>query len=298
MLPRTKNRGTTHQTTSRPIGGITWGYTSAPATSLKIVIALRYDLLMHVFNATRDAGFQKKNMTLYRDIKWSKDQLIELLDKRINLLIRGAYTGAAVSHAGILDVKMRTKQKSAIDYMLDRTFMRPRDIIQFFNICIARATNEPVITTKILYDAEAEYSDDRLRSLFDEWRNDYPNLRDFIELLRGRTSAFNIGQLDDATCNEFAINFVAHHVGRGDALSEAASNLLEDNDPHRFRRTVVAIFFLTGLISVKADTGLRRSYLGFTTLDPTEIDEQARLHVHPMFWCALGINEARKALAV
>ena len=28
VLPRTKNRGTTPQTTSRPIGGITWGYTS------------------------------------------------------------------------------------------------------------------------------------------------------------------------------------------------------------------------------------------------------------------------------
>jgi hypothetical protein len=54
----------------------------------KIVIALRYDLLDKVIRVTGDAGFQEeKYESLYLPIEWSRDRLLELLDRRIDTLV-------------------------------------------------------------------------------------------------------------------------------------------------------------------------------------------------------------------
>lgn len=102
---------------------------------VKIVVAIRYDLLDRVFRLTRDAGFQEeKYESLYLPLEWSKAQLIEVLDARIAALIEQRYTTQNVTHRDILPA--RIDDQPAIDYMLARTMMRPRDLILFFNCCI------------------------------------------------------------------------------------------------------------------------------------------------------------------
>lgn len=60
---------------------------------VKIIVALRTDLLYRVFDRTRDSGFQEEKYEDYiLHIKWRKNELRDLLDKRINLLIRETYT--------------------------------------------------------------------------------------------------------------------------------------------------------------------------------------------------------------
>jgi len=59
----------------------------------KIIIALRFDLIDRVFRITRDPGFQEeKYESLYLDVEWTKEQLIEVLDSRINHLVKQRYT--------------------------------------------------------------------------------------------------------------------------------------------------------------------------------------------------------------
>ena len=266
---------------------------------LKIIIALRYDLLDHVFQTTRDAGFQEeKYRSLFLGIKWTRVQLTEMLDRRVNFLIRGSYSGAVVSHKDVLNLKLKTKQKSAIEYILDRTFMRPRDLIQFFNICIENATGDPVISTRVLFAAEGEYSRDRLLSVCDEWRTDFPNLRDFVEMLRDRTAALSIGSFDEAFCNEFALRIAVKGCNVEDALSKAANELVENGNVDGFRRKVLSIFYLTGFIGIKLRNaeGISRSQDTINSIHPGDIDEDLRIHVHPMFWRALGIVEAKREL--
>ena len=50
------------------------------------------------------------------------------------------------------------KRDTALDYILDRTLGRPRDVITFFDFCITRAVDRPEITKQMLLDAEGEYS--------------------------------------------------------------------------------------------------------------------------------------------
>lgn len=61
--------------------------------NVKIVAALRTDLIERVFRFTRDAGFQEeKYRSLYLPLRWTKEQLLLVLDKRVNYLVRQTYT--------------------------------------------------------------------------------------------------------------------------------------------------------------------------------------------------------------
>ncbi|MGA3035209.1 MAG: hypothetical protein ABSD70_18120, partial [Terracidiphilus sp.] len=61
--------------------------------NIKIVAAIRTDLIERVFRHTRDAGFQEeKYRSLYLPLRWTGQQLKTLLDKRVNFLVRQTYT--------------------------------------------------------------------------------------------------------------------------------------------------------------------------------------------------------------
>jgi hypothetical protein len=151
----------------------------------KIIIALRYDLIDRVIRLSRGPGFQEeKYESLYLDLNWSSDQLLQILDARISRLVRQSYTKELVTHKDVLP-EFVNKSPTA-DYILERTLMRPRDVIMFFNACIRQARDNPVISPQMLKEAEGEYSRQRLRSLADEWIADYPDLMDFVDILKNR----------------------------------------------------------------------------------------------------------------
>lgn len=52
---------------------------------VKILVALRQDLLEIVFDRTRDAGFQEEKYEAYLlPLKWTENELEQLIEKRIN----------------------------------------------------------------------------------------------------------------------------------------------------------------------------------------------------------------------
>lgn len=164
--------------------------------SVKIVVALRLDLIERVIKATRDAGFQEeKYESLYLRIRWTKNQLEELLDKRIAVLVREQYTTHAARLRDILPDRINSK--AAVDYILDRTLLRPRDAILFINACLERAEGRPALTATLISDAEADYSRKRLRSLADEWSGTYVHLGQYANLLEGRTYPFIENPVND-----------------------------------------------------------------------------------------------------
>src|ERR1017187_8673455 len=60
--------------------------------NVKIIVVLRTDLLEHVLRLTRDSGFQEeKYRSLYLKIRSSKDQVIELSNKRIAHVVKDTY---------------------------------------------------------------------------------------------------------------------------------------------------------------------------------------------------------------
>jgi hypothetical protein len=259
----------------------------------KIIIALRCDLLDRVVKLTRDAGFQEeKYESLYLPIEWTRHQLIDLLDARIGTLVRQRYTTRRVTHVDLLPTKIN-KQPS-IDYILERTLMRPRDVILFFNLCIAQATNNPSITAQMVRQAEGEYSRLRLRSLADEWHSDYPTLLSFVELLKGRPPVFPLEDITEEDCLNLCVRLHERALMVTDDVSKAAVDLIETKiNCDDFRRVILAAFYRVGLVGLKLEhyESVSWSVGGRRSISAAEIQSGTRIAVHPCFWRTLGIRE-------
>ncbi|EOV4650968.1 DNA repair protein [Vibrio parahaemolyticus] len=122
--------------------------------TVKIVITLRTDLLDRVLDKTRDSGFQReKYNSLFLPLSWNKEQLNDLLDLRINELLKYKYTNSEVSFSDIFPNKI--DKVSASDYILERTLLRPRDAIAFVNECFSESQGKTQITNALIHAAES-----------------------------------------------------------------------------------------------------------------------------------------------
>ena len=260
----------------------------------KIVIALRLDLVERVFQLTRDPGFQEeKYVSLNLQIKWSRSSLIKLLDARIDHLIKRQFTKKTVTHKDLLPPTVR--KVPAMEFIFDRTMMRPRDVIMFFNFCIENAVDKPRITVSTILEAEGKYSKNRLRSLTDEWISDYPNLSYFVKILKARRPTFlytDILQEDiEQLCLDFCIQFSDR--SRSGPLSDMAKHVVNCSvDIDEFRTFLSQVFYRIGLIGLKLEAfeTVQWSATGASSVSKTEISEHSKISVHPMYWRALGIR--------
>jgi hypothetical protein len=258
----------------------------------KIIIALRYDLIDRVIRLSRGAGFQEeKYESLYLDLHWSREQLVELLDSRINKLVRQTYTVQPVTHRDLLP-RLINKQP-AIDYILDRTLMRPRDVIVFFNACIRFARKNPVISPQMLKEAEGEYSRQRLRSLADEWIADYPDLLIMVDVLKKRPAHFPASAITDEQCVDLAIRLIDKNHERETPVTGALRQLeVDPRDTAAFRHWLVSLFYRVSLVGLKVEAyeGFVWSINGRRSISAAEISPSTKIAVHPCFWRSLGVN--------
>jgi hypothetical protein len=258
--------------------------------NVKIIVVLRSDLLEQVFRRTRDSGFQEeKYRSLYLILRWTKSQLIDLLDRRINHLVRQTYVKAPVTHKDLLTFKV--SKQLAIDYMLSRTSMRPRELIEFFNCCIECADGKATITKSILFSAEGRYSKYRLRSLQDEWISEYPGLIEFAHILRGRRPQFCLSEIDKEQVTELCLSYAVEYFGRTDHLSISARSAAESGaQTPEFLRVLFHAFYRTGIVGLRTASTERAqwSFAEESGVLASTIDEGTRAYIHPMYFRALG----------
>jgi hypothetical protein len=263
--------------------------------NLKVVIAIRSDLLDRVFRYTRDAGFQEEKIqTSCLKISWNRRQIIEVLDARIKYLFKSQYTSDIVKHHNILPAKVG--KQATIDYIIDRTLMRPRDIIQFFNSCIMMADGKANIPLRVIREAEGQYSRDRLKALFDEWYSLYPNLQSYFNLLKGKGEVFAVEEITTEEIEDNLLQIVTSGLGKPGLdyalmLSVCNGNL----DISDYKREIVFIFYKVALVSIKIDatSPFSWSHLSGVTVSTAEITESTRLQIHKMYSRVLGVSDGQ-----
>jgi hypothetical protein len=265
---------------------------------VKIIVALRADLHYRILQETPGAGFQEeKYRSLYLNVKWTRDQLIKLVDERVGYLFRWKYTKANVKLSDILP-DSQIDHRSLIDYMLDRTFFRPREAILYLNECLQLSEGRTKITPQIVRKAEGAYSQQRLSSLFDEWRRDFPNLELAAQMLRGRASNFALSDIDSDSCDKCATHLLENNRGRVDLLSKLCENfyLADGCNVFEFTRDLMLIFYRVGLVGVKLAPYSERlwSFDGPVALDPLQVRNDTVVSVHKTFWAALGSQRVEK----
>lgn len=260
--------------------------------NVKIISALRFDLLDKVLHSTREPGFQEeKYESLYLYLKWDLNDIKNLLEKRINILIKRKYTKGDISFNDIFPSKI--DQISAIEYISDRTFLRPRDAILFLNECILLADGEPKLTASIVKKAEEQYSYKRLQSLATEWLIQYPNLFCVSKIFSGMKSSFHVSDITKDFLEEKYTDIVDHISNPlSDPISASLDKLFSaDSNPNfnSIRNNIIREFYIVGLIGIKTGptSTVNWSYISRTSISPGEIKPSSIINIHPMFYRAL-----------
>lgn len=261
--------------------------------NVKVIAALRHDLLDKVIHSSREPGFQEeKYESLYLNLRWNKQQLYELIEKRINKLIKRKYKQGDVSFSEIFHNNV--DKTDSFTYMVERTFQRPRDIITFFNECIAMADGKPRITGSMVKNAEEQYSYKRLQSLATEWLGVYPNLYCVAKMFSGMKSNFRVSDITKEFLEEKYTEAIDNATDiASDPITAQIDRLYTGNANFNSVRTnLVRELYLVGLIGVKSapSSSVNWAYTSRMSLSPGEVKPSSIIEIHPMFYRALDIK--------
>lgn len=262
---------------------------------VKIIAALRKDLLEIILNRTRDSGFQQEKYEAYfLHLKWSKEDLKELLERRVAKLYEYQYTKKNVNFN---DIFPKEKQgMCAIDYLIERTLLRPRDVIQFANECFLLSESLSSITWRKISAAEHIYSKKRIQSLIEEWSEHYPSLRYSMEILREMPSTFTRSQVDSQKIDDLALELCALPIeSNSDSCIKSAKNFYDKptNSNSDFLNQLLICFYATGLIGVKTSSTspFLWSYLDQSNISKSDAKRASQIKVHKMYRLALDIKD-------
>lgn len=269
--------------------------------TVKVIAALRKDLLDLVYDQTRDSGFQEEKYESYiLELKWSNEELTKLVELRINEVFKSQYTKDIVKLEHIFPKPKRGGGQTAMDFILERTLRRPRDVLQFVNETFNIASERDRVSWRALVAAEANYSEKRLKSLKEEWGEMYPSFEATAELLRGLPATFKrstinqerlndvVMSLSDAKNSDPCVKIVHAYFG---ANSTKESDVLY---------ALLQCLYRVGAIGVKVsslDTFLW-SHIDQSSVSKGEVKRSSHLKVHKMLYRALDIETEDKIVFV
>jgi hypothetical protein len=260
---------------------------------LKILVAVRSDVLERVVQETRDLTFQREKLDDYFvHIKWTKPLLRQLIDSRIQSLFRKQYTQAPIGFDDVFT--NRVGNVDPFDYMVDRTLMRPRDMIAFVNECLNEAQGNYEVTATTIKRAETLFSTKRKDSLEQEWQSAYPSIKRLMNLLASKKkSLLTMSELcGSSEVDDLAMAIYTENRIGFDPLYEI-SKAHCNGSSNSTAKMIVSILYRVGAIGVKLQAGVRYqfSHLDHPLLPITQIpDEDVPIRVHPMLFGSLRIQ--------
>lgn len=265
---------------------------------LKILVALRTDVLERVMQENKDQGFQREKYNDFIfEMRWSESELKEMVNKRISFLYKRKYTKQNVRFEDLFPDQI--KGDRTFKYLLDRTLWRPRDIIAFVNACLEKAENNVLISPNHVSEGEKTYSAQRYDALLDEWRTAYPTLEKIISFFKGKKESQEFRELAvPEIIEEIALPICTEARIARDPMWPLASAVFDDNKIravgafNKFASEMVSLLYRVGAIGVKEDSTnpFIFAYKDAPILPPTRINDGAKLRVVKMLHSALHIN--------
>ncbi len=262
--------------------------------NLKILVALREDVLERVVQETADISFQREKFEdLLVRLKWTRSELKQLVEKRLNALFKRQYTGSLIGFTDIFPAKIGAKE--TFDWMLERTLMRPRDIIAFVNECIDGANGRTNIPVNTVRKSEVDFARKRRDALVQEWKSSYPSLDAVLDFVTSRRKSGVdlielIDRVDDFCTKAWTKEKVAH-----DPVWELCNRYAEDGRKIAFDvvAELAAILYRVGGVGIKISPQDR---FFFAHIDQPLISAQvlsanSKIRLHPMLHAAYNLQD-------
>ncbi len=262
--------------------------------SVKIIVTMRTDLLYSLYNSITSPGFQSEKFSgYYLPVKWTRAELAEMLNSRVNHLFQYQYSGQHVGLHDLMPLLIGPKTKS-LDYILERTFFRPREAIAFLNRCIEKAEGASEIIPRTIKDAEYLYSEDRVVAVCDEWRREYPNLKKMCGILRLMSDGVEVAHYRTKKLEEFCLEFPRDTAGEEMPLSRLADDAACDAQQAGlpFLQLIFSILYRSGIVGLKLAPTTTRiySFHDGVNVEPDHISLTTKVYVHKAFWITFGIR--------
>lgn len=254
---------------------------------VKIVISLRENLNEIVFSGIKNKGGQREKFKpLFSDLEWTKEELAILLNNRLRQLSDEQ-----------LDVKKafyksRRENSTGFDYILERSFYRPRDIISFVNHAIKNANNKEYFTKDILAKAEPSYSLERFQALEDEWSENFGSIKIICEFLRGINDGFRLKSIRDDHFTEVYIIDHPEEEFKGDLLTAILDWKSEKINFVSFLKKVLYVLFRMGVIGIKKGPKYKTAfyYDRDILIERNDITNNSKFYVHPSLYSYFKVN--------
>jgi energy-coupling factor transporter ATP-binding protein EcfA2 len=255
------------------------------APNLKVYISLRQELYDTIPSLYEDA---QKYRDLIEVLSWDETMLLQLIASRIRYSIQ--------PDKHLTDsqcwLKVFTQQlnghSDSFQYVVDRTLLRPREIIQFCTKALeGRQFRDELLPVEYAEVAQAErfYSEERTKDIAAEYRFQYPGLLSVFEAFRGGEAYYERTELEEI-CLELALG--ERHV------SESATWIV-DQEPE----ALIHILWRVGFIRARLqhcgpDADLGNRYLGYHQVSTLSVHNACGFEIHPMFQFYLDIGQARR----
>lgn len=155
------------------------------------LVFLRNDIFEHLLSATADKG---KDTAISLD--WDDAEVFkEIVRQRMTStgLLSGSFNEV---WAATFDLHVGTRE--SFRYILDRTLLRPRDLLNFLHRAVEATVNRgrDKVTAADIVSAEATYSEDILLALGFELRDVFPEVRDTLYMFLDCPSEMTAEEVD------------------------------------------------------------------------------------------------------
>lgn len=270
---------------------------NARLSTVKIVVALREDIYHRVFQrASRHEPQREKWEDFLLRITWTKEELVQLIDTRLDAVFRGEFILAPPKLVDILPHRKKKDHEDPLDFLLSRTFMRPRDVIDFINRVMSNSVEFTRFSWATLYQTEVEYSEARLKSVFDEWKAAFYSLPVIYGLLKQLGPRFK-----PCDISEEQVFKILESPRAKDCvwLTNLMTKLVENElDASQVKLEFVKALYLVGLVGVRQEASHRDVYSFDRALSRIrDLRSDQQFVVHKMFWSALGLASSIAASA-
>lgn len=260
--------------------------------NLRIYVSIRQELFDNIPQIYEDAQKIREDVEV---IRWGRNELLELIARRIAHSFPAAEKLTAIKRWKTVFVsKLSSVDVDSLDYIIDRTQLRPRELLQFCKLCI-ECVDYSLVSKRIdecaIAAAEESYSEQKTRDLASEYRFQYPYLLDVFEVFRAKKTYYAKEELD----------YLLLSIAVGEVDVERAASWVIDTDYLELKQILWKIGFLKVLVPRVASS--KRSaakqtppqsegtYLGHYELPTVNLENIGQFRVHPACTKFLHLQE-------
>ncbi|MGH2702943.1 MAG: P-loop ATPase, Sll1717 family [Actinomycetota bacterium] len=268
---------------------------------LKVLVALRTNIFQELDFGRRGGGQEEKLRALVLDLRWTRPDLEDLLDERVRVAAKEVDLEARTI-SDLLPRANSTRGKP-LDYIFDRTLLRPRDALAFANECLNVGVGKGRLAWNDIKTAERNYSAGRILALRDEWKGTYPGIDRVVEVFR--RSPFRITRDDFQRRLDEVMLLLSDPLFPGVHWLTAATNSMWTSGPEstwaEIYQPLIRILYNIGLVGIGAGNSGAPVFL---LDDPRFVEQQSNLdgseyfYIHRTYHEGLDMRPSRDGRSV